>query len=368
MRRLALLAACLASTSGCALLAPGLAMDEGSVRRRAGAAGAGEPGVEPVTPTLLATLIEAERASRSGPRLDPLAAEAEHYEYRIAPFDILGVTVWDHPELTIPAGEFRTPESTGNPVRSDGTVFYPHVGVVQVAGKTVAEVRELLTSRLATVVHKPQLDVRVVAFRGKRVYVTGEVRSPTTVPINDVPLRVQDAISAAKELTPEADLARVTLTRGGQVHELDLQALYERGDASQNWLLADGDVVNVPDRSRSKVFVLGEVHRPQSRPMVKGRLTLAEALADVEGIDQTSASGVVYVIRGRYDRPVVYRLDASSADALLLAVQFPLRPADVIMVSTSELTRWNRVMSQIMPTVQGLWLGYDAANRAGLLK
>jgi len=101
---------------------------------------------------------------------------------------------------------------------------------------------------------------------------------------------------------------------------------------------------------------------------VKGRLTLAEALADVEGIDQASASGVFYVIRGRYERPTVYRLDASSADALLLAVQFPMRPADVVLVSTSELTRWNRVMSQILPTVQGLWLGYDAANRAGLTK
>jgi polysaccharide export outer membrane protein len=337
-----------------------MTLSESAVRGRAEKASPPEPGVIEVTPQILARLREEQRQAVSRPRVDPLAAEAAVYEYRIAPFDILGVTVWDHPELTIPAGEFRTPESTGNPVRADGTMFYPHAGVLKVAGKTVSEVRDLLTERLTRVIQKPQLDVRVVQFRGKKVQVTGEVLAPATIPITDVPLRVQDAIAQAKGLTPEADLSRVTLTRGGKVYELDLLALYERGDASQNWLLTDGDVVNVPDRTWSRVFVMGEVKRPQSRPMVKGRLTLAEAIGDVEGIDQTAASGVVYVIRGEYDRPRVYRLDAYSADALLLAVQFPLRPADVIFVSTSELTRWSRVMDKLMPTISALWQGLNS--------
>ena len=350
--------------SGCV----GMTLSESAVRGRGEDATPREPGVIEVTPKVLATLREEQQRAVARSRADPLASQAAVYEYRIAPFDILGVTVWDHPELTIPAGEFRTPESTGNPVRADGTMFYPHVGNLKVAGRTVSEVRDLLTERLTRVIQRPQLDVRVVQFRGKKVQVTGEVVAPATIPVTDVPLRVQDAIAQARGLTPEADLSRVTLTRVGAVYELDLLALYERGDTNQNWLLIDGDVVNVPDRSRSKVFVLGEVRRPQSRPMVKGRMTLAEAIGDVEGIDQTAASGVIYVIRGDYERPRVYRVDASSADALLLAVQFPLRPADVIFVSTSALTRWGRVMSYILPTVQGLWQSYDIANRTGVIK
>jgi len=351
------LAAALAQ--GCAL-APGIRMDESAVRDRA-AAGR-EPGVEDVTPGLLAKLSAA--AQQPGPaRPDPLSPAAAAYEYRIAPFDILGVTVWDHPELTIPAGEFRAPEAVGNPVRSDGTVFYPHVGVVPVAGKTVSEVRQLLTDRLSRVVRNPQLDVRVVAFRGKRVQVTGEVLAPATLPITDVPMRVQDALAQAKGIGPEADLSRVTLTRGGEVFELDLQSMYERGDTSPNWLLADGDVLHVPDRSRTKVFVMGEVRRQSARPMVKGRMTLAEALGDAEGLDQTTTNGVVYVIRGPYEKPTVYRLDAGSADALLLAVQFPLRPGDVVFVSMSSLTRWSRVMNLILPTIQALWQTADITLR-----
>jgi polysaccharide export outer membrane protein len=356
VKRLASAASLALLLSGCV----GMTLSESAVRRRGEKATPAEPGVIEVTPQVLSKLREEQQKAVPEPRADPLAAEAAVYEYRIAPFDILGVTVWDHPELTIPAGEFRTPESTGNPVRADGTMFYPHAGVLRVAGRTVTEVRELLTERLTRVIQKPQLDVRVVQFRGKKVQVTGEVLAPSTLPITDVPMRIQDALAQSKGLTPEADLARVTLTRGGRVFELDLLALYERGDASQNWLLADGDVVNVPDRSRNKVFVLGEVKNPASKLMVKGRMTLAEAIGDTAAIDQTSASGVVYVIRGEFERPRVYRIDASSADALLLAVQFPLRPADVVFVSTSELTRWSRVMDRLLPTISILWQGLNS--------
>ena len=248
------------------------------------------------------------------------------------------------------------------------------------AGKTVEEVRQLLTEQIARAIAKPQIDVRVAAFRGKKVQVTGEVVAPSTVPINDVPMRIQDALALAKGFTPESDFSRVTLSRGGQTYELDLQALYEKGDTSQNWLLQDGDVVNVPDRSRNKVFVIGEVRAPQSRVMVRGRMSLAEALADPAGgtgVSQATSGGTIinwldpavsnpakiYVIRGSYGAPQIFHLDASSPDALLLAAQFPLQPRDVVFVSTYELSRFNRVMTQILPTVQAIWQTYDIINR-----
>ena len=175
---------------------------------------------------------------------------------------MLSVTVWDHPELTIPAGEFRSPESTGHPVTSDGKMFYPHVGTIAVGGKTLPEVREELTQRLTRVIQNPQLDVRVASFRGKKVQVTGEVMGPAALPINDVPMRALDAITFAKGFTPEADMQNVILTRAGKTYRLDLQAVNERGQVGNNWLLQDGDVLHVTDRRENRVFVLGEVKKP----------------------------------------------------------------------------------------------------------
>ena len=344
----------------CAALGPGLHLSEDEVRGRPGA-----PAIELISPGLLASQAEARARAAAARAGEPASPQGSPYLYRIAPYDVLSVTVWDHPELTIPAGEFRAPELVGNVVQGDGTVYYPHVGVVEVAGKTLPEVRALLTERLRVWVEKPQLDVRVVAFRGKRVQVTGEVLQPSTIPITDVPLRVQDAIAQAKGLGPNAWPRGVTLTRAGTVHRLDLQAAYAEGDTSQNWLLEDGDLLHVPSREQHKVFVLGEVRRPSSKLMARGSMSLAEAIGDAEGFDPvTSNPGAVYVFRGRYDAPRVYKLDASSADALLLAVQFQLEPLDVVYVTPYKLTDWNRIMTQLLPTIQGLWQSVDLGNRA----
>jgi polysaccharide export outer membrane protein len=360
---------------GCAL-APGIQLDGYNAVQR-GRASTKDPHfkIHLIDSSLVQQLAAAERERAPAKLVDPLGKASGVYRYTIAPHDVLQVTVWDHPELTAPTGQFRSPEENGNPVDADGTVYYPHVGRIEVAGRTVDEVRDLLTERLARVVQHPQLDVRVAAFRGKRVQVTGEVTAPTTVPITDVPLHVQDALAAAKGFTLEADFSHVTLSRAGTTYALDLQAMYERGDFTQNWLLQDGDVINVADRSANKVFVLGEVRAQQSRLMVRGRMTLAEALMDpggsivvgtaLAGFDLTASNPAkIYVIRGDFQAPQIYHLDASSPDAFLLATAFPLHPRDVVFVSTYSLARFSRVADQLLPTLLFLLQTYDVAVNA----
>jgi polysaccharide export outer membrane protein len=371
MRRVLLMTGMLCA-SACAW-GPGMRMDEDAFRERyAGRADGGADGayeIVPIDAELLRKQLEARKQVLPSRMPDPLTKVAEAYAYRVSPHDVLSVIVYEHPELTIPAGEFRSAEASGHTVAADGTMFFPHAGVIEVAGKTLPEIRELLTRRLAPVIEQPQLDVRVAGFRGQKVQVTGEVATPSTIPITDVPLRVQDALSQARGLTAEADLRALVLTRGGRTYTLDLQALQEEGDISQNWLLQDGDILHVPDRSRNKVFVLGEVRRPASRVMMKGRMTLAEAIGDSEGFDPvTSNPSKVYVIRGNFERPTIYKLDAGSPDALLLATHFQLQPRDVVFVSAHHLTQWNRIISQIEPTVRLLWETVQIGDRTIILR
>lgn len=300
--------------------------------------------------------------------------EDEPYtQYRVGPRDILNITVWDHPELTIPAGQFRSAEAAGNVVGEDGTFFYPYVGIVQAAGRTVEEIREELTRRLSKYIEFVQLDVRVAAYRSQRVYVVGEVAQPGIQLVKDIPLTVLEAINNAGGVNHEADLRNITLTRDKKTYSINLLNLYEGGDITQNVLLQHGDVLNVPDSALNKVFVLGETNfrvlggagmgRSRSLVMHKARMTLTEALSEAGGLDQeTSDAARIFVFRGGLGKPEIYHLDAKSPDALLLADRFPLQPRDVVYVDRAEGIRWNQIIGQIQPTIN-LLNAFDGALR-----
>jgi len=272
-------------------------------------------------------------------------------EYRLGPGDIVSIIVWDHPELTIPAGSFRSAEQAGTVIAEDGTIFFPYVGVVKAQGKTTSELRTILSSKLAKFIERVQLDVRMVAFRSQQVYVVGEVAKPGIQQVTDIPMTVLDAVNRAGGFTPEADYSRVLLTRRGTTYLVDIQAMYDYGVREQNVMLEQGDIVNVSDRSYNKIFVLGEVTKPGSLVMNKKRSTLAEALSDAGYINQTTADPRwIYVMRGDTEAPQLYHLDSRAPDAMLLADRFPLRPRDIVYVDTAPVVRWQRVIANILPT------------------
>ncbi len=287
------------------------------------------------------------------------------YRYVVQPQDVLRIIVYDHPELTNPTDTAN--ELSGRVVDSDGMFFFPFIGRIRAQGRTVEEIRDELATRLTPYVKNPQVDVSVLQFRSQRVFVAGEVAKPGAVPVTDIPVHVTDAIAQSGGPTQNADLQGVTITRGRQTFHVDLYDLYYRGDLAQNLLLQNGDVVNVAEQRFNKVFVLGEVGRPNSLVMPRGRLTLAEALSDSGGVNPFSAnSGQIFVIRGQPSstRPAIYHLNAATPDALVLADRFDLRPRDVIFVDAVPVVRWARVVNNILPTVDEMRLLTNDTTRA----
>lgn len=275
-----------------------------------------------------------------------------NWDYRVGVGDILDIVVWDHPELTMPAGDRRTPQESGLRVQADGSFFYPYVGQVTARDRTPEEIRDDLTKRLTEFIPDPQVEVRVVGYRSQAVSVTGEVTSPSRQQLTDIPLTLLDAINAAGGLTQNADARQVTVRRGGRRSVVDLQAFLEEGAPGNNPILQNGDVVSVGRKRLEEAYLLGQIVKPSTVDLTRENVTLTQALTRVGGLreDQADARGI-FVFRDTPMGITVYQLDASNPAAFLIGTRFVILPQDVIYVTTAPLYRWNRLISSLLPTV-----------------
>lgn len=121
--------------------------------------------------------------------------------------------------------------------------------------------------------------------------------------------------------------------------------------------------VRVADFRSKKVYVMGEVNKAGFLPMTDQPLSIIDALNMSGSLDpNTSDPRHIYVIRGSLIRPEIYWLNASNPPALLLGEQFQLQDHDVVIISTASLTRWNRFLSQLLPTLESVWYTKSITN------
>ncbi|WP_083844541.1 polysaccharide biosynthesis/export family protein [Hydrocarboniphaga effusa] len=309
-----------------------------------------------ITPTLIA---EQPSSHPSTEGLVPLDLHNLN-EYIVGSGDILQIVVWDHLELTNPFGATtRDPISAGQLVAADGTLHFPYVGVFKAGGMTVRQVREYISDRLSVVVNKPQVDVRVASFRSGRIQVTGEVKNPGVVTLDDTPKGVIEALNERGGLNTTASRRIAILIRGDTSYEIDLASLLSGNSPAINPQLNAGDIVHVPDTGNDQVFVLGELAKQAPVVMGQQRMSLTEALTKSGGLDRLTANDSGVLIFRRQPNPqkpaLIYALDMSTPSGMLLAGEFNLQPRDVVYVKATAFAQYNSVINQLLPTISAVF-------------
>jgi polysaccharide export outer membrane protein len=160
----------------------------------------------------------------------------------LGPGDVFAVSVVGEKDLP---SEFR--------VQPDGTIDFPYVKRVHVAGLEPQEVVDALRKRLieGRIYSDPQLSLLIKQYNSKKVNVLGQVAKPGTLSWSDG-MRLIEAISQAGGFTAIADRDNVVLMRtdrAGKVVTVSLSVDEITEGRDPNPLLQAGDTVRVDQRA-----------------------------------------------------------------------------------------------------------------------
>ena len=277
--------------------------------------------------------------------------------YRIQPGDKLFIYVYGENERISAFLASRLPV---NPmfekiVRSDGTIFYPNAGILNVKNKSVEQVRQMLTKELSEVLADPQVDVSVTDYNSQFFSLSGAFEMPGRFPIKEVPITLHQVISNGNPfLENKGDLTDVKLIRDKQVYSIDYEYLSRTSHVQNEIYIKSGDIIHLPDNSLSLVHVLGEARRPVAIPLSRAAVPLSNALSLASGLDlETSNAREVFIFRPRdaSGSPRIFTIDMSKSSSYLLAADFEVRKQDIIYISTRRTSSWSKFVEQLIPFV-----------------
>jgi polysaccharide export outer membrane protein len=205
--------------------------------------------------------------------------------YRLGPEDMLSIRVARHDEMSA--------EVT---VLNDGTIMMPRVGQVQVANRTALEVRDLIVAGLKKTLLDPDVAVVIRTPRPQRVYVSGAVRQPGTLPMQPG-WRISEVVAQAGGLVVKPERTRATLfRRPNQTIKLDLARIYIAQDLDANIPLEPGDNLDIQEEPTTRVYVSGAVLKAGPVELPKGG-GITEAISLAGGVTEHAAASRTLVQR-----------------------------------------------------------------------
>jgi len=235
------------------------------------------------------TTVSAQASAAAPVRAAPAA------EYRLGAGDVVRITVFQNPELTL---ESRLTEG--------GQISFPLLGAVRLGGLSVTEAEKVLVDGLTkgNFLRNPQVTIIVLQVRGSQANVLGQFNRPGRYPLEMAETKLSDLVALAGGVAPGgADVIVITGLRNGQAfrEEVDLPALFGPGGQARDIVVRNGDAIWV-DR-QPIVYIYGEVQRPGPMRLERG-LTLLQALATGGGLTPRGTEKGIRVHRKSADGQV----------------------------------------------------------------
>ncbi|MBK1816392.1 SLBB domain-containing protein [Luteolibacter yonseiensis] len=239
-------------------------------------------------------------------------------------------------------------------VPEDGRVNIPYVGELKVIGRDTADISSELDEKLRPVSKTAQGSVGRTARIPHTANVIGEVRNPGPVPLEKSSITSLDLLAVSGGPIEADHLYKYTLRRNGQDYVFDYQ-----GFRTNPFPVEEGDLLTVNSDTSHRFHVMGAINKPMTVPFPVPFPTLADAIGAASGFDErrSDPSGVFVFRKGNPD--TVYTLNLKDPASVLLTQRFAIKGEDIVYVTEAPLTRWSRLISQLLPVSQFSQAAYN---------
>jgi len=280
------------------------------------------------------------------------------YEYILGPADIVSINLTDTDDI-----------DNSYEIDPDGMIDLPFIGKIKISSLTVDEAQNILKEVIGDFYKNPDLQIGVEEYNSSKVYIVGAVRNQITINLDQKPVKLIEAAIQANFNPNAADKLLGTkgfLRRDNKVYKINLNNAFASLDDKENFFLKKDDVIFV-DRNSDSIHVFGEIAKP-GEYFPNNNYSLTE-LISTTGLNQlTSNAKKIYVIREDFNsflKIKVFQLDARNPVNLVAGGKFLLKPKDIVFIPPTEIVKWNRVISLLLPQTD-LFKSYNPIINNGL--
>lgn len=246
-----------------------------------------------------------------------IAAPGGTEAYILGPGDVLEIVVVGDADL-----------SRAVPIKPDGSIDLPLVGLITAAGKTTSQLAAELVKRYSAYVKFASVTVAVRGFREDHISILGQVNRPGEYALKPG-VSIFDLLASAGGPTVRGNLAKVSIIRGADPINLNLFQALAAGE-NPDMKLMPGDVVYVPEAD-PRIVALGQVNRPGAYDLVEGQ-RVSDLLAAAGGVTPEAALQRTFIMRGGQELPV----DAQAILAGNAEANIVLQRGDTVVVPKGQ--------------------------------
>lgn len=239
-------------------------------------------------------------------------------DYRIGEGDVVRISVYQQADL-----------ETIVRVSNQGTLVMPLIGPVMARGRTVAQLAEAVTAKLADgYLVDPHVNVYIEEFRSQKVTILGAVNGPGLYEISG-DISFLELVSRAGGFTAlagdEAAIERQAAgtASGKQKLKVDLKRFLEKGDTSSDVPLRDGDSIFV--KQAAMFYVNGEVRNPDVYKY-QPHMSVIKAVTLANGFTEKAAPSDIRIIR---------KIEGKEQIFQKVKMDMTILPDDIVVVPES---------------------------------